>query len=227
MSLLTRRQFLGTTLASTLAASVHATGKRAPRIILRSSWQTVNIGDIGHTPGVLRLIEEYLPNIEVRLWPSNVGDGVEELLRRRFPKVAIIKGPDALKAAFAECDFLLHGSGASLVAATNVATWRQETGKPYGIYGITLPDANARIIELLSGARFVFFRDSVSLALAKDKGCTAPVMEFGPDGAFAVDIRNDAAAEAFLKGTPWKRASSSAASPACVTPPIGSSAARR
>ena len=26
-------------------------------ILLRSSWQTINIGDIGHTPGVLSLIE--------------------------------------------------------------------------------------------------------------------------------------------------------------------------
>ena len=67
------------------------------------------------------------------------------------------------------------------------------------MYGITLPGANAKTIELLSGARFVFFRDSVSLALAKSSGCTAPVMEFGPDGAFGVDVRNDAAAEAFLK----------------------------
>jgi polysaccharide pyruvyl transferase WcaK-like protein len=113
--------------------------------------------------------------------------------------VRLLKDAQALNTAFAECDFLLHGSGASLVAADSVATWRQETGKPYGVYGITLPDANARTVELLSGARFVFFRDSVSLALAKSSGCTAPVMEFGPDGAFAVDVRNDAAAEAFLQ----------------------------
>jgi hypothetical protein len=194
-----RRQFLQSTLATALATSIRAAEKRPPRIVLRSSWQTVNIGDIGHTPGVLRLLEEHLPDAEVRLWPSNVGDGVEEMLRRRFPRVTILKGPQALKTAFAECDFLLHGSGASLVAEDSVAKWRQETGKPYGVYGITLPGANAKTIELLSGARFVFFRDSVSLALAKSSGCTAPVMESGPDGAFGVDVRNDAAAEAFLK----------------------------
>lgn len=85
------------------------------------------------------------------------------------------------------------------MGADSVARWRQETGKPYGVYGITLPNPDAKTLSLLSGARFVFFRDSVSLALAKDSGCAAPVMEFGPDGAFAVDVRNDAAAEAFLK----------------------------
>jgi hypothetical protein len=193
-----RRTFFQTAFAAAVAASVRATNKRPPRIVLRSSWQTVNIGDIAHTPGLLHLIEEHLPGVEVRLWPSHVGDGAEEMLRRRFPKLSIIKGPQDLKTAFAECDFLLHGSGASLVAEAHVAQWRQETGKPYGIYGITLPSASTKTIELLSGARFVFFRDSVSLALARKSGCTTPVMEFGPDSAFGVDLRNDAAAEAFL-----------------------------
>jgi polysaccharide pyruvyl transferase WcaK-like protein len=194
-----RRQFLQTTLAVAAATSVRGAESRPPRIVLRSSWQTVNIGDIAHTPGVLRLLEEHLPEAEVRLWPSSVADGVEEILRRRFPKLTIMKGPQDIEAALKECDFLLHGSGPSLVGADSVARWRQETGKPYGVYGITLPNADAKTLSLLSGARFVFFRDSVSLALAKDSGCTAPVMEFGPDGAFAVDVRDDAAAEAFLK----------------------------
>jgi hypothetical protein len=46
-----------------------AATKRAPRIVLRSSWQTVNIGDIGHTPGVLALIEKHIPEADVTLWP--------------------------------------------------------------------------------------------------------------------------------------------------------------
>jgi hypothetical protein len=53
--------------------------------------------------------------------------------------------------------------------------------------------------SLLSQARFVFFRDSVSLKLAREQGITAPVMEFGPDGAFACDLRDDARANAFLR----------------------------
>lgn len=196
--MLNRRSFLAT-LAVTLASISRAAGGRAPRIVLRSSWQTVNIGDIAHTPGMLHLLEEYLPQAEVRLWPSKVDNGVEEMLRRRFPKVAIIKTPQDLKAAFAECDFLLHGSGPSLVAEADVARWRKATGKPYGVNGITLTKPKAQTIEILNGARFVYFRDSVSMQAARDAGCKAPVMAFGPDGAFAVDLRNDAAAEAFLK----------------------------
>jgi polysaccharide pyruvyl transferase WcaK-like protein len=147
----------------------------------------------------------------VRLWPSRVDNGVEEMLLARFPKLIIVKGAEPLKRAFAECDFLLHGSGPSLVAQSDIARWSRETSKPYGVYGITFsaqdstataPAADksiAQTIAVLSQAKFVFFRDSASLELAKQRGCTSPVMEFGPDGAFATDLRDDGKATAFFK----------------------------
>ncbi len=169
-----RRTFLGQAASLLGLLTAHPgpassqTARPRKTILLRSSWQTVNIGDIGHTPGVLRLIEQHLPGVDVRLWPSDVGNGVEEMLRRRFPSVAIVRGPDAISAALRECDFLLHGSGPSLVGRADVRRW-SETGKPFGIYGITFPGvygtpeemrrASPIDIELLSKARFAFFRD--------------------------------------------------------------------
>lgn len=172
-----------------------------PRILIRSSWQTVNIGDIGHTPGLLALLEKNLPEVELCLWPCDIGNGVEEMLRRRFPRVRFVQTEAEVDAAFAECDFLLHGSGPYLVEAASIELWRERTGKPYGVYGITLPPEHAteRVVELLSEARFVYFRDSVSLDLAKERGVRSPVMEFGPDGAFGVDLRNDPPAVEFLR----------------------------
>ena len=205
----TRRHFLA---SSALAVGIPAIAAEKPkRVLLRSSWQTVNIGDIAHTPGVLSILREHLPEVEVTLWPSNVDNGVEELLLDEFPKLKIAKGGSDLSRAFEECDFLLHGSGASLVAERDVVKWYEKTGKPYGIYGITLPIQQShkttatsdedmmKTIGVLSRARFVYFRDSHSLALAKERGCTAPVMKFGPDGAFACDLRDAAKAEAFLQ----------------------------
>lgn len=192
------------------APSLFADSKRPARILLRSSWQTVNIGDIAHTPGVLRILETHMPEAEITLWPSNVNNGVEELLRNRFPKLKIAKTSAQRQQAFEDCDFLLHGSGASLVAQKDVKKWKEATGKPYGIYGITLPPKKssatsktsgksmAEAVDLLSHAKFVFFRDSQSLAFAKQLGCSSPVMEFGPDGAFACDLRDDQAANKFL-----------------------------
>lgn len=182
-------------------------GKRAPRVVLRSSWQTVNIGDIGHTPGVLALLEKHIPEAELTLWPMDVRNGVEEMLRRRFPKLRLVSD----KQGAYECDLLLHGSGPYLTAQRDVAAWRKETGKPYGIYGITMAaagDPGLKIMrnngldeptrELLNGASFVFLRDGVSLEVVKSAGVTSPVIEFGPDGAFAADVRDDKAASAFL-----------------------------
>jgi hypothetical protein len=207
-----RRSFLFSALASGLAPAASAAGRPA-RLILRSSWQTVNIGDIAHTPGVLALLEKHLPEVEVRLWPSKVDNGVDEMLMKRFPKLRILQSAEEIKAAFAECDFLLHGSGPSLVAQKDVEKWHKETGKPYGVYGITLPlqgsvstkpssdAAISKTIEVLSAARFAYFRDSASLEVARKRGCTCPVMEFGPDGAFATDLRDDEKAEAFMKAS--------------------------
>lgn len=60
----------------------------APKILLRSSWQTVNIGDIAHTPGMLTLLEKHFPHAEVRLWPSNIGDGVPTLPMASRPRLS-------------------------------------------------------------------------------------------------------------------------------------------
>ena len=208
-----RRQFLRATAAVGLVTYLHsAEAKRAPRILLRSSWQVVNIGDIAHTPGLLALIEKHLPEAEVRLWASaDLSEEVMAMEHRRFPKLKIVKGAIGadgkasnaeLADAIAWADFLLHGSGPSLVAAKDVAAFSKHTGKPYGIYGITHGSfLSGNDQATLDGARFVFFRDSVSLDLARKQGVKSPILEFGPDGAFACDLRNDAAANVFLKAS--------------------------
>lgn len=193
---------LGGSLISGMEKRVQASAKivdSGPRILLRSSWQTVNIGDIAHTPGVIALLEKHFPEAKVTLWPSSVADGVESMLRRRFPELAIVKTAQEITNAISSHDFLLHGSGPSLVAERDVSRWLNETGKPFGVFGITVTDLKESTANLLSKSKFVFFRDSVSLQHAKDKGVNAPVMEFGPDGAFAVDLANESKANAFLK----------------------------
>src|SRR5690606_24185047 len=82
--------FLAASLAA-IPALANCSSKSKKTILLRSSWQVENIGDIAHTPGVLTLIEKYLPHVDVCLWPSNVGSGVEEMLMARFPKLKILK----------------------------------------------------------------------------------------------------------------------------------------
>ena len=39
--------------------------QRRPRILLRGSWHSINIGDIAHTIGTINLINTYLPEVEI------------------------------------------------------------------------------------------------------------------------------------------------------------------
>lgn len=126
MSFLQRREFLRQSAALAALFAATDTFGRAPTakpktILLRSSWQTVNIGDIGHTPGALQIFKDYLPkDTNIIVWPSSVDNGVAELLKAYFPKLTIAKGglteagkPNTpeLMAAFEQADLFVHGSG--------------------------------------------------------------------------------------------------------------------
>ncbi len=166
------------------------------KLLLRSAWQTVNIGDIGHTPGALRLFERYLPDVEITLWPSKVDRGVREQLLAAFPKLRIAEGdvgldgvattPD-LQLAFDEADVLVHGSGPNVMAWEHFEAWRlNRPGKHCGLFGITfdrtrhgytdwedgtLDDLRARSMALpkqaISAKERELF-DSVSFAFFRD-----------------------------------------------------------
>jgi len=205
-----RRDFCGGLLGGLLASQIQAAAAAQPaRILLRSSWQVVNIGDIAHTPGVLALIQKYLPRAEVRLWASgDLSPEVADMEHRRFPNLQIVKGTIAsdgqastqdLAETLQWCDFLLHGSGPSLVASRDVAAFERHVQKPFGVYGITYAGGNPEQVALLSRAQFAYFRDSVSLEKARSDGVSSPIVEFTPDGAFACDLRNDSQASAWLE----------------------------
>lgn len=197
--MISRRAFLAASAA--LAAGCASPDRpvaRPIRILLRSSWQTVNIGDIAHTPGMLRLLEEQVPAAEVTLWPNTLSENVEAMLRRRFPRLRIVRTPQEQQQALSDCEFFLHGSGPGLVGAAAAKSW-QATGKPYVFGGITLSDAELKNHrDLLAGARFVYCRDTQSLEALRAAKIPGPLQEFGPDATFALDLRDDARADRFL-----------------------------
>ena len=168
-------------------------------ILLRSSWQTENIGDIAHTPGMLTLLEKHRPDARVTLWPKGMNADVERMLKKRFPKLRIAKTPAQQEAALKKCDFVLHGSGPGLVGWGEMKR-AKAIGKPYGIGGITLRDheiENAR--DVLAGADFVFLRDGDSIKALLKSGFKGSPVAFGPDATFALDLRDDAAAAKLMR----------------------------
>jgi len=141
-----RRQFLALGSATPFCFAVSSQAAQAPRILLRSSWQTVNIGDIGHTPGALTLLGKYFPEAEITLWPNRLTDEVRAMLTQGYPRLKIADGsldkenkpstPELAK-AWAEADFYLSGSGSGFPAATHAAAFHRATGKPFGVFGVS------------------------------------------------------------------------------------------
>lgn len=210
-SMFTRRALFGAALAGLVNAAPARKG-----ILLRSSWQTVNIGDITHTPGVLRLLDRYLPEATFYLWPSAIDRGVEPMLRRAFPRLKIAQGgigdngePDTpeLKEAFAATSLFLHGSAAGVSAQGHMRAWHEKTQGPYGCFGVTVTLSSEaastamdpKLKALLDGAAFVFTRETRSLENLKASKVSARTIGFAPDGTFSFDLRDDAAGDAFAK----------------------------
>jgi len=197
-------------LASAINGNPFFRNSPPPRnILLRSGWQVENIGDIAHTPGLLRLLKQYVPDAQVTFWPHYHYLPPEEvaMLKRAFPGLTIVEGklaangdiPDAIAKAMDEADFFLNGSGPATLGWAEALAFKKRTGKPYGVYGVTYGLYGTPEKEMLSDAAFVYFRDSISLALAKQEGIHAPVMGFAPDAAFAFNTKDPAKANAFLK----------------------------
>lgn len=202
-NIMQRRRFLRASIAAAAAlAGVPslAAARRRPRVLLRNGWQSINIGDVAHYVGMLELFRRYGIEADVRLWTNNMENGAGDLFRRYFPEVPFfVDGPD-VATAFRECDFLLHGSGSGFVARKDVARWVEETGKPFGVLGISLPGADAATFELLGKADFAYFRDGVAARTAVENRVGTPVHGWGPDTAFGVTkTRDDEAAKTFLR----------------------------
>jgi polysaccharide pyruvyl transferase WcaK-like protein len=221
-----RRTFL-TTAAAPLAA------QRAPRkqILLRTGWQMRNIGDVCFTPAMLGALQRFIPEAEVTCWAANIDEPARRMIRRDFPGARFLDGrinepgkptPPDLLAAFEQTDLFLYNSGMVINYGLHGAhDWERtlgaamplylagNLGKPYGTWAQTFdtfaPPSPIVLRRVLSDAKFLFTRDSISIGILKDAGIAGPHIAFAPDIAFQYRQRNDAAAEAYLRETGLER----------------------
>lgn len=203
--------FMGAVLDSIAAVTGTSNGRK--RILLRSSWQTVNIGDIGHTFGILELFQRYIPEAEITLWPVNINNGVDDLLKKNYPTLKIVLGninkegkPDnvELQNAFNSSQLLVHGSGPWVAASEDLIAWWKLTKKPFGIYGVSLEKVNPALKQLFNQSSFFYTRDTLSLKFLKSLALKCPVMEFAPDATFAIRLHNEEKAVKYLNSVGLK-----------------------
>ncbi|MEX2592385.1 MAG: polysaccharide pyruvyl transferase family protein [Anditalea sp.] len=208
-----RRQFLQQTGMLTVGSLflpriISATAKDDPTILLVSGWQDVNIGDIAHTPGLLHVLETYVPKAKIILWKKSRGEEVASLLNSNFPQVKIIYGDvdkdenvnsKEVLDAFKQSDIMVHGSGPSVVGEINLKAWHKSTGKPFGIFGVTIQNIDPELKALLEKASFIYTRETKSLEVLKSAGISGSNVSFAPDATFFLDIQDKQTADQFLK----------------------------
>ncbi len=206
----TRRHFIASITAA-LGGSVFAADGKPKTILLQSAWDTVNIGDIGHTPGTLHVIEEHLPEVKMVLWAMKLDERVTAMLKTRFPKVKIMQGSltgksqtdEALRQAITGCDLFIRNSG--MGQDISFMQFCQKVGKPYGLFGqsyfasMVEGKGSEDRIALLNVASFIYTRETKTLNILKSHGIKTPVLEFGPDGCFGIDVRDDVRGLATMK----------------------------
>jgi polysaccharide pyruvyl transferase WcaK-like protein len=173
--------------------------KEFKNILLRGSWQTRNIGDIAHTPGFLALARQVMPDKKIWLWPCELDRGVREMLLSNFPSLTIVEKEDELERAFEICDLLINGSGPG-VDLNGMELWYSRTGKPYGFFGVSADGFwSEKKREIFSNASFIFCRDSLSVHFLKAQRLACPVISFGPDASYYLDLARGESAADFLR----------------------------
>ncbi len=191
-------------------------------ILVFFSWSHSNIGDIGITPGVIRLLEQDMPGVEVTICANSKAEATREYLTSRFPKCKVVATPfrgtkrtPEFREAFDRADLILYNSGTTLSYGRWERNWdrtmplamplvmAREAGKPYGIYCQSFErfqwPSDVMFRPLLSDAAFVFVRDGNSLEYLRSLDINPSTMEYGPDATFAFDLRDEAAADEFMK----------------------------
>ncbi len=191
-------------------------------ILVFFSWSHSNIGDIGITPGLLRLLERHVPQAEVTIVANTRADATREYLQQRFPRCHVVASPfrslensPEFQKAFDRADLVLYNSGTTLSFGRWERNWdrtmplamplfmAREAGKPYGIYCQSFErfawPSDVLFRPVLSDAAFVFCRDTNSLEYLKSLDVEPPVLEFGPDATFAFDLRDEERATAFME----------------------------
>lgn len=194
-----------------------------------AGWQAHNIGDVAHIPGTLVALQRRHPEATVSLLVHNIGDRELAMLARYFPTVALVTDRLAegvpvtprLQQFLDEVDVLVHGSGPSLVAGEVLQLWHRLTGKPYGLFGISVDplrpyegtlDQCIKMIdavegdlltdierEVFAGASFLHTRDSLSRDFLQGQDVSINRLSFGPDATVLCDFYDDADGQSVME----------------------------
>lgn len=191
--------------------------KHVPHMVLRTGWQTCNIGDICFTPSMLGVLRRYFGEIRISCLAQATDERIRRLAERVCPDVSWVqdeicskdRAPDLrISQLLGQADFFLYNSGPLFTYrggedycynSAMPLVFCQERRIPYALYAQSFelaPPADLLLQPLFSGAKAISCRDSISLAALHKAGVASATL--APDIAFAFDRCDDRAGDAFL-----------------------------
>lgn len=194
-------------------------------ILLRSGWSTDNWGDLVTIPAIYRLIQRYVVNTEVILWPYTINQNLENLLSQNFSAIKIVKGdigedglPDTqeLKDAFEKSDLLLYSPGAQRIidwkndnsagTETRSLKYCRESNHPYAIFGFGDLSSDEDTMwnvfkETVAHAAIIFSTNSKTDDLLKNKKIKLKNLISASDPLISFNMRDEGPARNYLNGS--------------------------
>jgi hypothetical protein len=191
------------------------------RILLRTCWGTDTFGDLVSIPAICRLIQRFVPNTEVYIWPDKMNDDLRAMLEKNFTTLNLVTGkindsgePDTqeLKEAFESADLFLYSPGTrkkidwastGMGIETRSLDYCQKKDLPYVIYGLgDIPETSeeqSAFINKMNSAALTFVTESISEGKIKNLKTKIENLKAGPDPLFAFDLKDDTGARHFLE----------------------------
>ena len=194
----------GLTFAHSLLGQSFFGIKKRRVILLCTGVQYGNIGDGGHVTGILNLLNTYVPEAKIILWPFINVNEFDEMIHRNWPDIEIIHGNftngepdnDHIPEITQNVDFVIGGHGEG-----DKIRWAADTyKKPYGIIGVTVstpPEGSSK--DFIDRAQFYFTRETASYENLKKAGVKCKTFGFAPDATFGSDVQDTYRASMFMK----------------------------
>lgn len=193
-------------------------------VLLRTAWQTRNIGDVCFTPAMCARLRGLFPGRKIICWAARTTPAIRALAEAACPGVEWLSGGPARQGspadpatldAFETAGAFLYNSGPLLHYSGDLQQWDgfarnlaplvlcRERNIPYAVYGQSFeslaPPADILAREVLSDAAFVTCRDTRSRRTLLAAGVRADRVTFSPDIAFSYPQLDPVRADAFLK----------------------------
>lgn len=178
--------------------------KKEKTILLCTGVQYANIGDGSHVTGILNLLNTFLPEVKIILWPVINVNEFDEMILRNWPDIEIVHADfvdgmpnnSNIGNIAGNIDFIIGGHG-----QTDKVQWAAATyGKPYGIIGVSVGSPpKGSFKDFVDEAEFYFTRETGSYENLKNADVKCEVYGFAPDASFGSNVQDTYRAITFMK----------------------------